>query len=299
MPHPPPLKRFGQNFLIDANIVRKIVETAAIQPEETVLEIGPGRGFLTRALCAKARKVIAIEIDRELARMLAGEVADSGPPPAYSEARTGRPPSSSEAEPAFLSAEAPLRYSNLDLQLGDALVFDYGSLPPGTVVVANLPYYVSTPLLFRLLETRGRFSRLILMLQTEVAERLAAKPASKAYGVLSVLTQYRAAVKVAFRVSPHCFRPRPTVGSAVVHLQIQTDRLLDAEPEAQFIRLARAAFAHRRKTLLNSLRDEGYPPARVTVALAHCSIAADRRAETLALDDYLALAAALHRTEGA
>lgn len=297
MPHPPPLKRFGQNFLIDANIVRKIVETAAIQPDETVLEIGPGRGILTRALCAKAQKVIAIEIDRELARMLAGEAADAGSPPAHSGALAGRPPKLSEAEPPSLSAETPLRSSNLDLRLGDALVFDYGSLPPETVVVANLPYYVSTPLLFKLLETRSRFSRLILMLQTEVAERLAANPGSKTYGVLSVLTQYRATVKLAFRVSPHCFRPRPTVGSAVVHLQVRSDRMLEPEPEGQFIRLARAAFAHRRKTLLNSLRDEGYQTDRVGAALAHCKIAADRRAETLALDDYLALAAALHRSE--
>jgi 16S rRNA (adenine1518-N6/adenine1519-N6)-dimethyltransferase len=133
----------------------------------------------------------------------------------------------------------------------------------------------------------------VLMMQIEVAQRLAARPGTKEYGVLSVLTQYRAAVTVAFRVSPHCFRPKPTVGSAVVHLQIKTTRSLDADHERRFILLARAAFAHRRKTVVNSLRDEGYAAGVVTAALTRCGIATDRRAESLSLDDYLALAAAL------
>lgn len=254
---PPPLKRFGQHFLIDPNIVRKIVDLADIQPHETVLEIGPGRGILTRALCAKAQKVIAIEIDRQLAQTL--------------------------------GSEAP----NLDLRIGDALEFDYESLPPGTVVVANLPYYVSTPLLFTLLESSQLIDRLILMLQTEVAQRLAARPGTKEYGALSVQAQYRATVTLAFRVSPHCFRPRPTVGSAVVLLRVKTTGSLDLHREKRFVRLVRSAFAHRRKTVLNSLRDEGYAADAVTAALAACGIATDRRAETLSLEDYLALTAAL------
>ena len=122
---PPPLKRFGQHFLIDQNIVRKIVDLAAIQADETVLEIGPGRGILTRALCEKAKRVIAIEIDRQLGQIL----TDFCP--------------------------------NLDLRIGDALEFDYGALPSDTVVVANLPYYVSTPLLFKLLECSQTLDRLI------------------------------------------------------------------------------------------------------------------------------------------
>jgi 16S rRNA (adenine1518-N6/adenine1519-N6)-dimethyltransferase len=254
---PPPLKRFGQHFLIDQNIVRKIVALAAIEPHETVLEIGPGRGILTRPLCEKAQKVIAVEIDRQLGQMLA--------------------------------AACP----NLDLRIGDALEFEYGSLPQGTVVVANLPYYVSTPLLFKLLDASPKIDRLVLMMQTEVAQRLAAKPGTKEYGVLSVLTQYKAAVTLAFYVSPHCFRPRPTVGSAVVHLRVRTHRLLDHAHERRFIALTRAAFAHRRKTVVNSLRDEGYAADAVTAALDRCGIAADRRAETLSLEDYVVLARAL------
>jgi 16S rRNA (adenine1518-N6/adenine1519-N6)-dimethyltransferase len=183
---------------------------------------------------------------------------------------------------------------NLDLRIGDALKFDYGELPPDTVVVANLPYYVSTPLLFKLLEFPQSFDRLILMMQTEVAQRLAAQPGTKEYGALSVIIQYRAIVTVSFRVSPNCFRPRPTVGSAVVHLQIRPARSLNPADETRFIRLVRAAFSHRRKTLVNSLRDEGYAADVVTAALNSCRIAIDRRAESLSLDDYLALTAALN-----
>jgi 16S rRNA (adenine1518-N6/adenine1519-N6)-dimethyltransferase len=281
-PVPPPLKRLGQHFLIDQNIVRKIVDLAAIQPHETVLEIGPGRGILTSLLCAKARTVIAIEIDRQLAQLLIGEPSKSEPSHGGADSRP-QPP---------LTASCP----NLDLCVGDALEFDYTSLPAGTVVVANLPYYVSTPLLFKLLESWQRIDRLVLMMQTEVAQRLAAKPGTKEYGALSILTQCRAAITLAFRVSPHCFRPRPTVGSAVVHLQVKTAGLLDAAHERDFIRLVRAAFAHRRKTVLNSLRDEGYAAGSVTAALSRCGIAAARRAESLSLEEYLALAAALDRT---
>ena len=276
---PPPLKRFGQNFLIDQNIVRKIIDLAAIRPDETVFEIGPGRGILTRALCAKAQKVIAIEIDRQLAHALAG---DSSADP-----RNTGGVSADRNLPPLTACR------NLDLRIGDALAFDYGSLPPDTVVVANLPYYVSTPLLFTLLESSKLIDRLILMLQTEVAQRLAARPGTKEYGALSVLTQYRAAVTLAFRVSPQCFRPRPTVGSAVVHLRLRRDGLLDCDREKRFVRLVRSAFAHRRKTVLNSLRDESYASDVVEAALTECGIAPGRRAETLSLEDYLRLAEAL------
>ncbi len=211
--HPPALKRFGQNFLIDHNIARKMIGLAAIQPDETVLEIGPGRGILTRGLCAKARTVIAIEIDRELARLLGRSPTESALSPGQV----------MESHVPSLAAQCP----NLDLRIGDALEFSYEALPPGTVVVANLPYYVSTPLLFKLLESYSRIDRMVLMLQTEVALRLVAVPDTKAYGVLSVLTQYAADMTLAFRVSPNCFRPRPTVGSAVIVMRIKSRRPLD------------------------------------------------------------------------
>lgn len=257
---PPPRKRHGQHFLIDPNITRKIVALAAIRPEETVLEIGPGRGILTRPLCTAAKRVIALELDSKLWAYLAEALADC---------------------------------RNLDLRLGDALEFSYETLPKGTVVVANLPYYLSTPLLFTLLEARERIDRMVLMLQTEVARRLVAKPATNDYGILSVLVQYAAEASLAFQVSASCFRPRPEVGSAVVNLVMRRQSLVQVKDEALFARVVRAAFAHRRKTLSNSLRDEGLSSEQVAQALAQVGIDPSRRAETLMLEEFASLTDAL------
>ncbi len=254
---PRPRKRLGQHFLIDQNIVRKIIEVAALQPDEPVFEVGPGRGILTRALCGRVRLVIAIEIDRDLHAYLTSALADCGA---------------------------------LDLRPGDALSFPYQTLPDRTVVVANLPYNISTPLLFKFFEFRARISRIILMLQAEVAERLVAKPGTRDYGVLSVLTQFWTVPALGFRVSPSCFRPRPAVGSTVVALVVRESPAVPVSDEATFVRCVRAAFAHRRKTLLNSLRDEGFPVQRVAGALERVGIATSRRAETVSLEEFAALA---------
>jgi 16S rRNA (adenine1518-N6/adenine1519-N6)-dimethyltransferase len=253
---PPANKRLGQHFLIDHNIVRKIVAAADLTPEQTVLEIGPGRGVLTEALSHVARRVVAIEIDPELHRLLG----------------THRE-----------------QWKNVDLICADALAYPLETLPAGTVVVANLPYYISTALLFRLLEHRRRFPRQVLMLQNEVADRLVAKAGDEEYGVLSVMTQYGAEVTKAFKVSAHCFRPRPEVGSAVVVLQPRRQALLPTEEEPVFSALVKAAFAHRRKTLVNSLRDEDYEPQRVAAALATMKLVPTVRAETLTLEQFMEL----------
>ena len=254
---PPALKRLGQNFLIDPNIIRKIVALAALRPDEQVLEIGPGRGALTAALCAEAAHVIAVEIDPQLQPHLARDLEHC---------------------------------RNLDLRIGDALEFPFDSLPPRTVVVANLPYYASTPLLFALLDARAHLDRMVLMLQTEVALRLTAQPNTKDYGILSLLTQEAAHVEMAFRVSSNCFRPRPTVGSAVVHLTIKSHDKFDPIRHERFRRLVRASFAHRRKTLVNSLRDEGYPADRISRAMQKADIPPQARAEMLSLETYQRLA---------
>ena len=258
---PPPQKRLGQNFLIDPNIVRKIVTAAAVEPGETVLEIGPGRGILTRSLCGLPNPVMALEVDPHLV----GYLKDT------------------------------LTSSNLDLRHADALHFAYGSLPDKTVVVANLPYYISTPLLFTLLDATDRISRMVLMLQAEVAERIVAAPNTEGYGILSVLTQYRADAKIAFRVSKHCFRPRPDVDSAIITLRTRSHRAVSRSMEALFVKIVRAAFAHRRKTLINSLRDEAFPLTQLTDAFTATAINPSRRAETLSIDEFAALADALHR----
>jgi 16S rRNA (adenine1518-N6/adenine1519-N6)-dimethyltransferase len=256
---PPPQKRLGQNFLIDPNIVRKIIAAAAVEAGETVLEIGPGRGILTRGLCEFPNTIIALEVDPHLVGYL----------------------------------NETLTCSNLDLRHADALHFAYDTLPDRTVVVANLPYYISTPLLFTLLEAKDRISRMVLMLQAEVAERIIAVPGTDGYGILSVLTQYRADAKIAFRVSRNCFRPRPDVDSAIITLRTRPHPAVSRSNEALFVKVVRAAFAHRRKTVINSLRNEGFALPQLTDAFATTTINASRRAETLSIDEFAAIANAL------
>lgn len=256
LPFPPANKRLGQNFLIDPNIVRKIVTLAEITPETVVLEIGPGRGVLTEALSKAAGHVVAVEIDPVLHRLLQERQAD---------------------------------WPNVELVCGDALVYPLERLPAGTVVVANLPYYISTPLMFRLLDCRECFPRMVLMLQNEVADRLVARPGTADYGVLSLMAQYAAHITKAFKVSAQCFRPRPEVGSAVVLLRRKESPPLKSEEEPRFAALVKAAFAHRRKTLVNSLRDEGYDHALVVGALNEMEILPTIRAESLSLEQFIAL----------
>ncbi len=261
MPAPIPRanKRLGQHFLIDQNIVRKIVAAAELTPDDTVLEIGPGRGILTAALSRAVGRVVAIEIDAELYSML--------------QARTD--------------------WRNVELICADALAHPLETLPAGVIVVANLPYYISTPLLFKLLAHRPRFPRLVLMLQNEVADRLAAGPGDADYGILSVMTQYAADVTKAFKVSANCFRPRPEVGSAVVVLRPRSQSLLSPAEEARFAAVVKGAFAHRRKTVVNSLRHEGYESSNVSEALAAMHVVPTVRAEMLTLDQFMELAGRL------
>ena len=253
---PAAIKRLGQNFLIDPNIVRKIVALAELGPNDTVLEIGPGRGILTEALCRTAGRVTAVEVDPRLH--------------------------------AFLS-DRQAEFPNLSLVLDDAMAYPLENLPVGTVVVANLPYCLSTPLLFRLLDQRDRFPRMVLMLQDEVADRLVAKPDSSNYGVLSVMAQYAADITKAFKVSAQCFRPRPKVGSAVVLLRTKERRELNPDEEPKFAALVKAAFAHRRKTLVNSLRDERHDQKHVVGVLRHLGLSTTARAEVLSVTQFIEL----------
>ena len=253
---PAAIKRLGQNFLIDPNIVRNIVALAELTPTDTVLEIGPGRGILTEALCRAAGHVTAIEIDPRLH--------------------------------AYLT-ERQLRFSNLTLILDDAMTYPIEHLPIGTIVVANLPYYLSTSLLFRRLDQRNRLPRMVLMLQNEVADRLVAKPGGSDYGVLSVMAQYTADIAKAFKVSAQCFRPRPEVGSAVVLLKTNPQRTLNQEEEPKFAALVKAAFAHRRKTLVNSLKDQGYDQKLVAAALSSLNLSPFIRAEILSIEQFIEL----------
>ncbi len=260
---PRPRKRLGQHFLIDPNIVRKILKVASLQPDEVVFEIGPGRGALTQALCERVARVIAVEIDRHLVEYLTQTCA---------------------------------QHDALELHQGDALAFPYDTLPAGTVVIANLPYYVSTPVLFRLLEERERIDRMVLMLQREVAERMIADPGSRDYGLLSVLTQYRMTPRKAFVVPASCFRPVPQVDSAVVCLTGRAGQdPTDARFDDVFLKVVRGAFAHRRKTLINSCREEGWDESVIRRALDQAQIDPRRRAETLTVREFVALAESIRQ----
>ncbi|GKS56920.1 ribosomal RNA small subunit methyltransferase A [Nitrospira sp.] len=256
-PVPPPArKHLGQNFLVDPNIVRKIVEAAALTSEETVLEIGPGRGVLTRALCAVTRRVQAVEIDPRLCAYLREALADC---------------------------------PNLELYEGDALHWPLDQLPQESAVVANLPYYLSTPLLLRLLDARPRLSRAVVMLQAEVAHRLVARPGTKDYGSLSVAVQRASEPRVLFRVSPNSFRPRPEVDSAVVSLTMCRSTL-SVEVERVCQRLVRSAFAHRRKRVVNSLRDEGWSAEEIDLVRQALAPRPDRRAEEVSPAEFADIA---------
>lgn len=254
-------RAFGQHFLADAHVAGRIIRLAALQPGEAVVEIGPGRGALTIPLATRAGRVIAIERDRMLYDALRPVVAD---------------------------------FPTVDLRCDDALTYPYATIDRPFKVVANLPYAVAVPLLFRLLEHRRQIPLMVLMLQREVAARLAAGPGSKAYGSLSIAVQYAADVRLAFTVPPGAFRPPPRVDSAVVTVTPRATPRVQVQDEARFFALVRAAFAQRRKTVLNALRayDE---TARWRATFAATGIDPTRRAETLNIEEFARLDEARER----
>lgn len=255
-PRPPrPRKSWGQHFLIDYNIQRKILDAAEIRSGERVVEVGPGRGILTKGLLHRGAEVTAIEIDPQMIDLIRAEIADP----------------------------------RLHPILGDALRYPYETIPAPYKVVANLPYYISTPLLFRFLQERQRIDRMVLMLQREVAERLAAGIGSKSYGALSVILQFYADIRIAFTVSPACFRPRPQVGSAVITLRFLSAPRAPVRDEALFLQVVKGAFSHRRKSLTNALTDAGFPREQVESALFQMGLDRTRRGETLTLSEFAAL----------
>lgn len=259
-------RALGQHFLNDPNIVRKILDAAAIRPEETVVEIGPGRGILTLPLARSASALYAIELDRGLHANLEEELL-------------GRPEG-----------------AKVRLIRDDALTYPFEDIPPPFAVVANLPYSVSTPLLFRLLTYRARISRMVLMLQREVARRLVAGPGDRDYSPLSIGVQFYSDPRLAFTVPRGCFKPPPNVDSAVVRLGMRAEPKVSVRNEALFFRVVRAGFGHRRKSLRNALRDGGFSADGIENALTAASIIRgkpQRRAETLSLEEFARLADAL------
>ncbi len=254
-----PRKRLGQSFLEDLNMVRRIVALAEPALEETIVEIGAGLGFMTEELAKRAGRVIAIEVDLRLAAVLR-------------ERFTGN--------------------DRVEVVQMDVLTYDFSSACPGgkVKVVGNIPYHISTPILFRLLDFRQSISSMILMFQKELADRIAAPPGTKDYGIPSVMVaKYTRAVSE-MTVPPTCFYPVPEVVSSVLRMEFLP------EPELPygtlFATIVRGAFARRRKTLWNNLRRVGLPEETVDLVFTMSGIDRTRRAETLSVEEFSRLTTA-------
>ena len=245
-------RKLGQHFLHDTLILRRIVYAADLSAEDTVAEIGPGPGGLTRQLAERVKKVIAVELDEALYRRL----------------RTGL-----------------AGYLNVEIIHGDALKFPYGDLGVFKVV-SNIPYYITTPLIFRLIDAGKGLKSMTLTIQKEVAERIVAVPGGKAYGVLSIMVQYYAAPELKFIIPKEAFNPAPRVDSAVVHLRMRQNPPVLLKDEKVFFRVVKTSFSQRRKTLSNSLKSFGQS---IKDILLQAGIDPGRRPETLSLPEFAKL----------
>ena len=265
-------KRFGQNFLVDNSIVDRIIRAVSPRADETIVEIGPGRGALTKRLVEKAGHVIAIEFDRDLISNLQIEFSE---------------------------------HANFRLVEGDALTTDFCALVEPVLplrLVANLPYNIATAILQRLIEQRSCVTEMVLMLQREVVERITAPAGSSDRGFLSVLVEAYCKTEKLFDVAPTAFRPVPKVWSSVIRLSVRSDESIKnfAENEKLLWTIVSAGFAHRRKTILNNFRqtaDQLHELFKrhggVSIVLCEAGVEPQRRAETLTLEDWVRIVRAL------
>lgn len=279
---PPPLKRLGQHFLSDPRILDRIVDALALEGHETVVEIGPGRGGLTDRLIPRAGRVVVIEIDRALAPMLSARYA--GQPTVQVVEKDALAVSLSAAAAGELDASGAATMSKHDAGAGTPVEF---------VVVGNVPYYITTPLLFHSLE-RPRPSRAVFLVQREVAERIVAPAGSEHYGALSANVQAVADARIMFRVPPGAFQPPPRVDSAVIRIAALTTPVIQPEEEVPFRRLVQGAFGLRRKQMRNVLRTlTGLSAPDAEAVLATADVGAEVRPETLGPDRFAAILRAL------
>lgn len=258
-------KRFGQNFLIDEHVLDKIVDAALIEEDDGVIEIGPGIGTMTQLLCERAAKVVAIEIDRDLIPILDDTLSE---------------------------------YSNVKVINADVMKTDISRLIEEEFkgrkvrVVANLPYYITTPIVMNLLENRYPIESITIMVQKEVAERMRAVPGTKDYGALSLAVQYYADTYIAANVPPNCFIPRPNVGSAVIRLTVLKESQMDVSDEKRMFEIIRASFNQRRKTLANAVANYAglsFSRSDVENALIKMELPVTVRGESLNLQQFAAL----------
>lgn len=257
-------KKFGQNFLIDEHILNKIITDADITKDDCVLEIGPGIGTMTQYLAENARQVIAVEIDKALIPILKDTLSE---------------------------------YDNVEVINEDILKVDINSICQNynsgrpIKVVANLPYYITTPIIMGLFESKVPLDSITIMVQKEVADRMQCAPGSKDYGALSLAVQYYANPQIVANVPPNCFMPRPNVGSAVIKLTRYATSPVDVRDEAFMFRLIRASFNQRRKTLINGLKggNINVSKERILEALEKMELSPTVRGEALTLEQFARL----------
>ena len=262
-------KKFGQNFLIDSNVLENIVEAAGITKDDFVLEIGPGIGTMTQYLCESARQVLAVEIDKMLIPILEDTLSE---------------------------------YDNVEVINQDVLKVDIKSLVEEKnngrpiKVVANLPYYITTPIIMGLFESKVPIESITIMVQKEVADRMQTGPGSKDYGALSLAVQYYSDAKVMLNVSATCFMPRPNVDSAVIKLTRHQESPVEVKDESLMFRIIRASFNQRRKTLVNGLKNSSeldFSKEEITEAIKSIGKEENIRGEKLTLEEFAKLSNAL------
>lgn len=256
-------KSLGQNFLIDDNIVDKIVAGAGIGPGDKIIEVGPGIGTLTREMASRAQNLMAVEIDKNLIPILEDTLGD---------------------------------YDNVKIVNEDIIKADIRglideNLGGGPVkLVANLPYYITTPIIMRFLEENINVTDIVVMVQKEVAERMNAQPGGKDFGALSVAVQYYCDTEIVAKVPRHLFVPQPNVDSIVIALRVRPERKYKVDDEDLYFKVVKAAFGQRRKTLLNSISSMGnLAKDQVKEALEEAGIDPKRRGETLSFDEFAIL----------
>lgn len=255
-------KKFGQNFLIDTRVLERIIAQAEITKDDMVLEIGPGIGTMTQYLCENAREVVAVEIDNSLIPILEDTLSE---------------------------------YNNVTVINDDILKVDINKLVEEhnagkpIKVVANLPYYITTPIIMGLFEKKVNVDSITVMVQKEVADRMKSGPGSKDYGALSLAVQYYSKPEIVANVPPNCFMPRPNVSSEVIRLKLYDEMAVKVENENLLFRLIRASFNQRRKTLVNGIKNSGelnYTKEQVVEALAKMGLNENIRGEALTLEQF-------------
>lgn len=262
-------KRFGQNFLIDEHVLGKIIDASLVGPEDGVIEIGPGIGTMTQLLSERAKKVVAIEIDKELIPILTDTLAECDNVKVIH----------ADVMKTDLNKLIEEEFPNMDVR-----------------VVANLPYYITTPIVMGLLENHVPVTSITIMIQKEVAQRMQAAPGTKDYGALSLAVQYYANTYIAANVPPNCFMPRPKVGSSVIRLDLHKEAIVDVDNEKLMFDIIRGAFNQRRKTMVNAVGNFAgldFTKEEIICALNKVGLDENVRGEALSLEQFAALANAL------